>query len=260
MSESVFSMVKCVILGGGKGVRLRKVINDIPKPMAPVAGKPFLEYLILQLKKYNIRDVVISIGYKGDAIKSYFGNGGKWDMNISYSSEDEPLGTGGALKKAINMVDNEQFIVMNGDSYLDIDLSKFLNFHKERHAETTLSLAHRNDTSRYGRVEINKEGKVHSFIGKGVSGCGLINGGIYVFHQDIADIIPDGNISLEDMILPIIIEKGLFGMTVNGFFIDIGIPEDYLMICNESEKLLNTLSQSSQQVDKPALKLTCARQ
>jgi len=247
-------MVKSVILAGGKGVRLRKVINDIPKPMAPVAGKPFLEYLILQLKKYNIRDVVISIGYKGDAIKSYFGNGEKWDMNISYSPEDEPLGTGGALKKAINMVDDEQFIVMNGDSYLDIDLTEFLDFHMERHAGTTLSLVHRNDTSRYGRVEINKEAKVHRFIGKGVSGYGLINGGIYVFHQDIVDIIPAGNISLEDKILPIIIEKGLFGMTVNGFFIDIGIPEDYLRICNESEKLLNTLHHSSQEVDKLALK------
>ena len=248
MKLSLFSKVKCVILAGGKGERLRKVISDIPKPMAPVAGKPFLEYLILQLKKYNIRDVVISIGYKGDAIKSYFGNGEKWDMNISYSQEVEPLGTGGALKKAINMVDDEQFIVMNGDSYLDIDLTKLIDFHTERHAGTTLSLAHRNDTRRYGRVEVNTEGKVHRFIGKGVSGYGLINCGIYMFQQDIVDIIPDGNISLEDMILPIIIEKGLFGMTVNGFFIDIGIPEDYLRICN------------SQQVDKLALKLTFARQ
>ena len=254
-----FSMVKSVILAGGEGIRLRNVIKDVPKPMATVAGKPFLEYLILQLKKYNIRDVVISIGYKGDAIKSYFGNGEKWDMNISYSLEDEPLGTGGALKKAINMVDDEQFIVMNGDSYLDIDLTEFLDFHIEKHADTTLSLAHSSDTSRYGRVEINKEGKVHRFIEKGVSGYGYINGGIYLFQQDIVDIIPDGNISLEDMILPIIIEKGLFGMTVNGFFIDIGIPEDYLMICNESEKLLNTLPHNSQQVDKLALKLTCDR-
>jgi len=233
--------MKCVILAGGKGERLKKVISDIPKPMAPVAGKPFLEYLILQLKKYNIRNVIISIGYKGNAIKSYFGNGGKWDMNISYSPEDEPLGTGGALKKAINMVDDEQFIVMNGDSYLDIDLTKFLDFHIERHAGTTLSLAHRNDTCRYGRVEINKDGRVHRFVGKGVSGCGLINGGIYVFRQEIVDIIPDGNISLEDMILPVIIEKGLFGMTVNGFFIDIGIPEDYLMICNETVNRLTNL-------------------
>ena len=157
------------------------------------------------------------------------------------------------------MVDDEQFIVMNGDSYLDIDLTEFLDFHIEKHADTTLSLANSSDTSRYGRVGINKEGKVHRFIEKGVSGYGYINGGIYLFQQDIVDIIPDGNISLEDMILPIIIEKGLFGMTVNGFFIDIGIPEDYLMICNESEKLLNTLPHNSQQVDKLALKLTCDR-
>ncbi len=241
MKLSFFSKVKCVILAGGKGERLRKVISDIPKPMAPVAGKPFLEYLILQLKKYNIREVVISIGYKGEAIKSYFGNGEKLDMNITYSPEDEPLGTGGALKKAINMVDDEKFIVMNGDSYLDVDLSKFLDFHMEIQAGTTLALAHCNDTNRYGRVEINKEGKVQRFIGKGVPGYGLINCGIYLFQRDIAGIIPDGNISLEDMILPNIIDKGLFGMTVNGFFIDIGIPEDYLMICNEAVNRLTNL-------------------
>src|SRR4030065_1734955 len=165
--------MKCVILAGGKGERLRKVISDIPKPMAPVAGKPFLEYLILLLKKYNIRDVVISIGYKGDAIKSYFGNGEKWEMNISYSMEDEPLGTGGALKKAVNIFDDKKFIVMNGDSYLDINLTDLLNFHAEINAGATLSLADCDDTSRYGRVEINKEGRVQRFTGKGVSGYGL---------------------------------------------------------------------------------------
>lgn len=241
MSETASSMVPCVILAGGMGVRLRKVINDIPKPMAPVAGKPFLEYLILQLKKYNISDIVISIGYKGDAIISYFGKGEKWDINIRYSPEEEPLGTGGALKKAIHMVDDNEVIVMNGDSYLDIDLRKFLEFHMERHAEATLSLAPIHDTNRYGRVEINKEGRVQRFIGKGVPGYGLINCGIYAFQRNIADMIPDGNISLEDMILPAIIEQGLFGMTVNGFFIDMGIPEDYLMICNEAVNRLTNL-------------------
>ncbi len=234
-------MFKCVILAGGKGTRLRNVIYDIPKPMAPVAGKPFLEYLILQLKVHNIRDVIISIGYKGDAIKAYFGNGEKWDMNIRYSQEDEPLGTGGAVKKAINMFDDELFIVMNGDSYFDTDLSKLLDFHMERHAETTLSLAYCNNTKRYGRVEINQEGKVQRFIGKDMPGSGLINSGIYLLQRNIDDVIPDGNISLEDMILPNIIDKGLFGMTVNGFFIDIGIPEDYLMICNEAVNRLTNL-------------------
>src|SRR3989304_3798957 len=113
--------MKAVILAGGEGTRLREIIKDVPKPMAPVGGRPFLEYLILQLARWDFRKIILSIGYRGSIIKSYFGNGEQCGVNIKYSEEYEPLGFGGALRKAAQMIEDEQFIAMNGDSFFDID-------------------------------------------------------------------------------------------------------------------------------------------
>jgi len=226
--------MKAIILAGGEGKRLRSVINDVPKPMAPINGKPFLEYLILQLRKQNIKDIIFSIGYKGSIIKSYFQDGDNWDINIEYSEEDKPLGTGGALRKAGELIDDEQFIVMNGDSFFDIELKQLISFHEDKQAVATIGLAFVETIERYGHVEIRNDGEVTKFVEKGNSvSAGYINGGIYLLTSKLINKIPLGQVSLETEVLPNLIGRGLFGMKFKSFFIDIGNPEEYQRICKE---------------------------
>jgi len=226
--------MKAIILAGGEGKRLRSVINDVPKPMAPINGKPFLEYLILQLRKQNIKDIIFSIGYKGSIIKNYFQDGNNWDINIEYSEEDKPLGTGGALRKAGELIDDEQFIAMNGDSFFDIEFKQLISFHEEKQAVVTISLAYAETIERYGQVEIGNDGEITKFIEKGNSvSSGYINGGIYILTRELINKIPFGQVSLETEVLPNLINRGLFGMKSKSFFVDIGKPEEYQRICKE---------------------------
>ena len=226
--------MKAIILAGGEGKRLRPVINDIPKPMAPIKGKPFLEYIILQLKSQNLKDIIISTGYKGSIIKNYFQDGGNWDLNIEYSEEDKPLGTGGALRKAGELIDDEQFIVMNGDSFFDIEFKQLISFHEEKQAVATISLAYAETIERYGHVEIGNDGEITKFVEKGNSvSAGHVNGGIYILNSELINKIPLGQVSLETEVLPNLINRGLFGMKFKSFFIDIGKPEEYQRICKE---------------------------
>jgi D-glycero-alpha-D-manno-heptose 1-phosphate guanylyltransferase len=226
--------MKAIILAGGEGKRLRSVINDVPKPMAPINEKPFLEYLILQLRKQNIKDIIFSIGYKGSIIKSYFQNGDNWDINIEYSEEDKPLGTGGALRNAGELIDDEQFIVMNGDSFFDIEFKQLISFHEEKQAVVTISLAYAETIERYGQVEIGNDGEITKFIEKGNSvSSGYINGGIYLLTSKLINEIPFGQVSLETEVFPRLINKGLFGVRFKSYFIDIGKPEEYQRICKE---------------------------
>jgi NDP-sugar pyrophosphorylase family protein len=230
--------MKAIILAGGQGKRLRSLINDIPKPMAPIKEKPFLEYLVLQLKKQNIKDIIISTGYKGNIIKSYFQDGGNWDINIEYSEEGKPLGTGGALRKAGELIDDEQFIVMNGDSYFDIEFKQLISFHEDKQAVTTIGLAYVETLERYGHVEVGNNGEITEFIEKGDSvSAGHVNGGIYILTSELINKIPFGQVSLETEVFPNLINKGLFGVKFKSFFIDIGKPEEYQRICKEPVRL-----------------------
>ena len=232
--------MRAIILAGGEGKRLRPVINDVPKPMAPINEKPFLEYLILQLRKQNIKDIIFSIGYKGYIIKSYFQDGDNWDINIEYSEEDKPLGTGGALRKAGELIDDEQFIVMNGDSYFDIEFKQLISFHEDKQAVTTIGLAYVETLERYGHVEVGNNGEITEFIEKGDSvSAGHVNGGIYILTSELINKIPFGQVSLETEVFPDLINKGLFGVKFKSFFIDIGKPEEYVrsqFICIASTK------------------------
>jgi D-glycero-alpha-D-manno-heptose 1-phosphate guanylyltransferase len=202
--------------------------------MAPINEKPFLEYLILQLRKQNIKDIIFSIGYKGSIIKSYFQDGDNWDINIEYSEEDKPLGTGGALRNAGELIDDEQFIVMNGDSFFDIEFKQLISFHEEKQAVATISLAYAETIERYGHVEIGNDGEITKFVEKGNSvSAGHVNGGIYILNSELINKIPLGQVSLETEVLPNLINRGLFGMKFKSFFIDIGKPEEYQRICKE---------------------------
>lgn len=230
--------MKAIILAGGFGERLKKIIKGIPKPMAPIDGKPFLEYLIMQLARQEINEIIISIGYKGEVIKEYFGNGKKRDVQITYSEEDEPLDTGGALKKAAELINDDYFIVMNGDSFLNTNFWEIISYCKTKKAIATIGLVYLNNTNRYGKVEINKRGEIIGFFEKKTCRNGFINSGIYIFNHRILNFIPNGKHSLESEVFPSLINKRLFGKEVNGFFIDIGIPQDYLKLSKNPGQML----------------------
>jgi len=230
--------MKAIILAGGMGTRLRGVIGDVPKPMAPVGGKPFLEYLIHQLKRWGILEIILSVGFRKDIIKSHFRDGSPLGVLINYSDENEPLGTGGALKKAISSISDSCFIVMNGDSYFNVDFRDLISFHTDNADLITMGLVRVKSMNRYGNVEIGKDGIVLSFQKKGPDAPGLINGGIYVVRRDIADHIPEGKISLEERVMPELIkEKRLYGKVFDAFFLDMGIPEDYFWLDKHPESL-----------------------
>jgi len=219
--------IKALILAGGFGTRLKSVVEDVPKPMALVLGKPFLERQIRLLKEQGITDIILAVHHMADKIKSYFGDGRRFGVDITYSEEEVPLGTAGAIKKAEKYLD-DTFLVINGDSYSQINLKNFLEFHKAKRSNFTISLAQVNNTKEYGKVLLEGN-KICDYLEKKETGPGVINSGIYIFEPIIFEFIEAGkNVSLEKEIFPKLIkEKLVFGYPSEDYFIDIGTPETY---------------------------------
>jgi D-glycero-alpha-D-manno-heptose 1-phosphate guanylyltransferase len=236
--------MQALILAGGLGTRLRGIVKNIPKVMVDIKGKPFLEYLVLQLKNYSINDIILCIGYLSEKIEEYFKNGYDWRINISYSKESNSLGTGGAIKLAENLITEDDFIVMNGDSFFDINLCKLIDYHLNKKALVTMALAKVKDIARYGVVERSKGNEIKNFIEKGeCSDLNLINGGVYILNRKIFDFTLEGEkISLEKEIFPKIIGKEFYGISFDNYFIDIGIPEDYRKLQKNPQYLFSLLS------------------
>ncbi|MBI2045179.1 CBS domain-containing protein [Candidatus Pacearchaeota archaeon] len=221
--------MKALILAGGFGTRLKSITGEeIPKPMAAIAGKPFLEHQINFLKNNGINEIVLAIHYKANKIKSYFGSGLRWGVNITYCEEEIPLGTAGAIKNAERYME-DTFIIMNGDSYAPINLDEFIKFHKSRNSFCTLCLAKINiETLDYGSVIVDND-YITKFCEKEEIGSNLINGGIYIVEPGIFQYIPkDREISLEKEIFPNLSRIRLLkGYIHDGYFMDIGKPETY---------------------------------
>jgi NDP-sugar pyrophosphorylase family protein len=207
--------------------------------MAAIAEKPFLEYLLLQLKSYGVTNIILCIGYRGEFIEEYFGHGAILGLRLSYSCESEPLSTGGALKLAEPLIKTSDFLVLNGDSFFDIDLRALIRYHQSRKARATIALAEVENTARYGSVEINAQGEITCFLEKAQKGLGLINGGVYMLSGEVLALIPRGRaVSLEREVFPRLIGHGLYGLSFRGYFVDIGVPEDYLKLQAEPGRLL----------------------
>jgi D-glycero-alpha-D-manno-heptose 1-phosphate guanylyltransferase len=220
---------EAVILAGGFGTRLRTVIEDVPKPMAPVNGKPFLEYLLRYLLQFNIKKVVLSVGYKHEVIKSYFGDE-FFGIKIVYSVENEPLGTGGALVKALQYCNEPDVLVCNGDTYYEIDAEGLYHFHIMSKAEVTFCLRRMDNTSRYGTVAITDNLMIKEFSEKtGKEKGGLINGGVYAVKKAVFETGDfEEKFSLEKDYFEKEVNKAVFmAYVTKDYFIDIGIPEDY---------------------------------
>ena len=235
--------ITAIILAGGKGTRLQSVVSDRPKPLALVAGRPFIEYLLDQLNNAGITHVVISTGYLGEQIRQQLGTTYK-KLSLHYSQEDIPLGTAGALRHALPLIPSQQILVLNGDSYCDIDFTKLVASHKTKNALVTMATVAVPEVSRYGSVTTTQDGRIIDFREKGLqTGEGFINAGIYVINKSVVcNIVPDKLISLERDIFPQYLDQAMYGFATNGTFIDIGIPDDY----ERAQELFQRITEESQ--------------
>lgn len=219
--------MEAVILAGGLGTRLKSVVCDLPKSMAPISGKPFMWYMLEYLNCQRVNRVILATGFKHDCIERYFGNRYK-DMAIVYSREDEPLGTGGALKKAFAYLSEDYVVVLNGDTFFDIDLKRAIDIHFLENTDLTLCLKPMKNFSRYGIV-ITSGNRVIGFEEKKYRKYGNINGGVYIVKTNIFKKIElPIKFSFEIDFIEKYVSKQYFNAYFcDGYFIDIGIPSDY---------------------------------
>lgn len=223
--------MEVAILAGGLGTRLRSLVSEVPKCMAPVAGRPFLWYLLEQLKGHDVERVLLSVGYLRETVQQWVAEHAEdYPFEFRFAVEEEPLGTGGAIKLAASMAEGPELVVLNGDTFFDADLDLLLEARRESGLPVAVALKPMRDFDRYGTVVLGSDGVIRAFREKQHCAEGLINGGVYAIdlHAGVFDGMPD-KFSFETGFLEPRCERGeLFGMVQDGYFIDIGLPEDYV--------------------------------
>lgn len=222
-------MTTAIILCGGLGTRLKKIFPDVPKPLVTIKGRPFLYYLLDFLKNQKIDNVILSIGYKAHDIRRTIPQNYK-NLKISFCQEDNLLGTGGAIIKAVkDFKIDDDFFILNGDTYFPIDLNEMRKYHSQKKADLTIAITSVKNTYRFGRVEFNTDGKIQN-ITRNKNGTGHINGGIYFCHGKNFYPLETKNCNLEtDIILPLLInEKLIYCYESSASFVDIGTEEGWL--------------------------------
>jgi D-glycero-alpha-D-manno-heptose 1-phosphate guanylyltransferase len=228
--------MEVIILAGGLGTRLRSVVSEVPKCMAPVDGKPFLWYLLKYLTHYEVSRVILSVGYLRDVIIDWIDeNGQEFPFGFDYAIEEEPLGTGGGICLALSKTFGSDIVVLNGDTFFEVNLNELMDYHHIKPATISMALKPMCDFDRYGRVVIDKiDGRVVEFKEKEFCNDGLINGGVYVINKHE---LPQGlpvKFSFEREVLePLCTKSKVYGLIQEGYFIDIGVPEDYKLAQSE---------------------------
>lgn len=224
----MFDTVTAVILAGGLGTRLRSVVADRPKVLADVHGRPFILYLLDQLDSAGIQDVVVCTGYMGDQVRAACGDCYS-GLYLRYSHEPEPLGTAGALRLALPLIRSDPMLVLNGDSFCQVDLHSFMTWHSEYKREASVLLIWNNHTNRYGQVDVAADDSICRFMEKpGTQQPGWINAGVYLLTRHLIQTIPSTRIvSLEREVFPAWVGHGLYGYRGHGRLVDIGTPEGY---------------------------------
>lgn len=238
--------MKGVIIAGGLGTRLRPLTYLRPKPLTPVANRPFLEYQVALLKKYGVEDIVFATNYMAERIEEHFGDGNRFGVRMQYALEDSPLGTGGAIRNAAELFPGETIAVFNGDVLTDMDLGAVFDYHRRKRAIGTITLAEVARPNPFGVLELDANGKVAAWnepseeakkqLVEGkvqvASGTDYINAGFYVLEPELLSMMEPGRpYSVERDIYPRLIQDGapLFGMAPGGFWMDVGRPEQLLM-------------------------------
>lgn len=227
--------MRALILAGGLGTRLREVISDVPKPMAPILNKPFLEILINYWIKQGVDEFYLSVGYKAQVIKDHFKDQYS-GYPVHYIYEDEPKGTGGALVLALSQIQDHSkpLVVMNGDTFSEVNFKKMFKEHLDKKSKLTVALREVEKNDRYSGITLDKDNKIIQFSNRDLNSKNLlINSGLYIIEPkvfDSLDLSLDQNYSLEDQIFPMLIEQNqsIYGYQTDGKFIDIGVPVDFL--------------------------------
>lgn len=230
--------MEAIILAGGMGTRLRSVITNMPKAMAPIGDNPFLFYILNWLKKNKITRVILAVGYKSELIKKEFGENFH-SIELVYSNEETLLGTGGAISLAMEKLKGDQFFIINGDTFFNINLDDFLTFHQTGRFDFSIGLKPMKNFERYGTINLDKNKKILRFDEKLPKNKGLINGGVYFANQSISKYFPTtAKFSFEtDFMEKMVTELSFGGFINDNYFIDIGIPEDYARAKIELRKL-----------------------
>jgi mannose-1-phosphate guanylyltransferase len=223
--------MQALVLAGGEGTRLRPLTHTVPKPVMPLAGRPFLTFMLDWLRGHGVDDVLLSCGFLAHAVEEVLGDAYE-GMRLRYVHEDEPLGTAGPVRLAADerLLDDRLFI-LNGDVLTDMDLTAQLAFHQEKNAAATLALIAVEDTASYGVVPTAVDGAVEEFLEKspGPAPTNRINAGAYVIEREVVERIAAGRaVSFEREIFPELVGSGLYGFMSEGYWIDIGTPERYL--------------------------------
>lgn len=223
-------ITEAIILAGGFGTRLQTIVNDVPKPMAPINNEPFLNYIFDYLKYYHIQHVVLSTGYLSHKITEYYQEKFK-DITISYAKEETPLGTGGGIRLALQQCKTNNVLVLNGDSFFDIDINRYYQNHLLAQSNFSLALRKVENAGRYGTINLLNNNQIKAFKEKDNQSIpGLINGGVYILNRKLflIETVENLNFSIEkDFYEQRIYELQMYGFEYDGYFIDIGIPEDY---------------------------------
>jgi len=243
--------LKAVILVGGYGTRLRPLTCLRPKQLLPLADSTLIEYMIDNLKRNGIKEIILAAGFGIQKLQDYLGSGSDMGVNLFYSSEKMPLGTAGPIRLAEPYLRGTGvFFVLNGDIVSDIDYKVLLNFHQEHHSTATLALFHVNDPSRFGVVDFKADGRIKAFVEKpavGKAPSNLINAGCYVLDKSVLDLIPEGKkVSIEREVFPNLCSSGrVFGYEHKGLWIDTGTPSSYLEANNA---ILNKIEERNDEV------------
>jgi mannose-1-phosphate guanylyltransferase len=223
--------MQALILAGGEGTRLRPLTSTIPKPVVPLVDRPFISYMLEWLRDHGVDDVVLSVGHMAAGVRNVLGDGAAYGIRLRYMEEEEPLGTGGAVKHAESLLD-ERFLVLNGDTLTDLDLSAQLAAHEDKGAQATLMLIEVPDPSAYGLVRLDAEGAITEFLEKPAPDqidTQLVSAGAYVLERAVLELMPRGEpCSIEREVFPQLVGEGLLGHAGTGYWLDIGTPERYL--------------------------------
>jgi mannose-1-phosphate guanylyltransferase len=229
--------VQALILVGGEGTRLRPLTSRQPKPVVPLVNQPFMAYMLEWLRGHGVDDVIMSCGFMADGVRAVLGDGSSLGIHLRYIEEPQPLGTGGALKYAEDVL-QERFLMLNGDVLTDIDITAQIAQHERTGARATLALIGVEDPSAYGLVRRNSDRSVREFLEKPSPDqidTNLVNAGVYILHRDVLDgMAPAGtNSSIERDLFPTLVGQGLYGYEADGYWMDIGTPERYLQATRE---------------------------
>lgn len=227
------SKSKAMVLAAGLGTRLRPLTDLISKPMAPIVNKPVMEHIIELLEQHNFKDIVCNLHWYPEVIKNYFGDGSRWGVNITYSFEEELLGTAGGVKKVEDFFEGKTFLIMSGDALTDINLTDLMEYHKKKGGIGTLVLTEVEDTSQYGVVLLDENKKIYGFQEKPLPGeakSNLANSGIYVFEPEIFKYIPEGKFyDFGKNLFPDLLDKGVsyYGYIHKQYWNDVGTLDEY---------------------------------